>query len=271
MRWVIRTALHDTRVPVDEVASMFTGDSIDRISATLRPTRSLVGRQRWRRLLFAHWTVDLDALRLVVPRELELDTFEGQAYVGIVPFEMRAVRGAYTPAALGLNFLETNLRTYVHVGGRDPGVYFLSLDASSRAAVAVARHQSGLPYYLARMSLTHNAGETTARLKRMTTSAPRLHMRYEVGDWLGPSQPGTLEHFLLERYFLHVKRRGEVWTMQVHHQPYPARRAAVLEVREGLFGAAGLPAVEGVSAITHYAEGVDVEIFGPWRTNTGAS
>jgi uncharacterized protein len=248
---------------------MFTGDSIDRILPTLRPTRPLVGRQRWRRLLFAHWTVDPDALRKVVPRELELDTFRGQAYVGIVPFEMRAIRGARTPAALGLNFLETNLRTYVHLDGRHPGVYFLSLDASSRTAVAVARHQSGLPYYLARMSLADGAGETTARLRRMTTAAPRLRIRYQGGDCLGPSQPGTLQHFLLERYFLHVKRRGEVWTMQVHHQPYPARRAAVLEVREELFRAAGLPAAEGLPTIAHYAEGVDVEIFGPWRKNTG--
>jgi uncharacterized protein len=245
-------------------ADLFQHTSIDRITPTVRPTRPVVGRQRWRRLLFAHWSIDPEAVRKVVPENLDLDLFEGQAYVSIVPFQMRAIRGARTPAALGLNFLETNLRTYVHVRGRDPAVYFLSLDASSRIAVAVARRRAGLPYFLARIALTENQGVATTELQRATPAAPRLRMRYSIGDWMGPSRPGTLEHFLLERYLLHVVRGDELLTMQVHHQPYPARRATVLEVDEQLFQAAGLPAANGLPTIAHYAEGVDVEIFGPW-------
>src|SRR5262245_28331870 len=117
---------------------MLANHSLDRIGPTRRPPRPVVGRQRWRQLLFAHWPVDPAALRKVVPEALDLDLFQGQAYVGIVPLRMRAVRGARTPAALGLNFLETNLRTYIRLGERDPGVYFFSLDASSRIAVEVA-------------------------------------------------------------------------------------------------------------------------------------
>lgn len=216
--------------------------------------------------MFAHWPVDADALRKVVPESLDLDTYDGRAYVGIVPFQMRAIRPAQLPALLGLNFLETNLRTYVHVRGRDPGVYFLSLDASSRIAVSVARRQAGLPYYLASMEMTDERDVTTARLRRLTASAPELLVRYEVGEWLGASRPGTLDHFLLERYLLHVERAGKLSTMQVNHQPYPARRARVLEVSESLLEAAGLPPTAGLPPLAHYAEGVDVEIFGPWRT-----
>jgi uncharacterized protein YqjF (DUF2071 family) len=217
-------------------------------------------------LLFAHWLVDPGDLRKVVPDALAIDLFEGQAYVGVVPFQMRAIRIARTPALLGLNFLETNLRTYVHIDGRDPGVYFLSLDASSRIAVTVARAQAGLPYYLARMALTDSGRVSTAELERVASPSAHLRLRYSVGDWLGASRPGTLEHLLLERYLLHVTRTGEINTMQVHHQPYSARRATVLEVDESLFQAAGLPPAKGLPAIAHYAEGVDVEIFGPWRS-----
>jgi uncharacterized protein len=247
------------------VDSMIGSDPLDRIRPGLRPSTPVIGRQRWRRLLFAHWTVEPEELRKVVPDALDLDTFQGQAYVGIVPLQMRAVRGARIPAALGLNFLETNLRTYVHVGGRDPGVYFFSLDASSRIAVAVARHQAGLPYYFARMSMSDDRGITTARLRRAAATGPRALLRYQMGELLGPSQPGTLEHFLLERYLLHVMRSGELHTMQVHHQSYLARRATVLEAHEELFQAVGLPAAAGLPPIAHYAEGVDVEIFGPWK------
>ncbi|MFN0074718.1 MAG: YqjF family protein [Chloroflexota bacterium] len=244
------------------------GELIERIQPTRRPLRPVVGRQSWRRLLFAHWAVDVDVLRKVVPPSLEIDTYDSRAYIGIVPFEMRAIRGARTPAALGLSFLETNLRTYVHVDGRDPGVYFFSLDASSRIAVAVARRQAGLPYHLARMALLQQGESINATLERATTPYPKLFMRYQVGVLQGPTAPGTLEHFLLERYLLHVERAGVLWTMQVHHQPYPVQRAAVLEVREDLCAAVGLPALTGPPLVTHYASGVDVEIFGPWKAST---
>src|SRR5215213_6703508 len=132
---------------------MATFPEIDRITPTRRPRGLVVGLQRWRHLLFAHWPVPADALRSVVPACLDIDTFEGEAFIGIVPLAMQAIRRAGMPPWMGLNFLETNLRTYVHIGGRDPAVYFFSLDASSRIAVEVARREAGLPYYLARMAM----------------------------------------------------------------------------------------------------------------------
>lgn len=250
------------------VSSSFQG--IDRISPTRRPDRPVVGRQSWRQLLFAHWPIDQAALRAIVPRSLEIDTFEGQAFIGIVPLVMRAIRPASLPPQLGLNFLETNLRTYVHVAGRDPGVYFFSLDASSRLAVEVARRQAGLPYYFARMRMRRHQGQIEVAHQRLGGQQPRFQARYHPGEWLGPSPPGTLEHFLLERYLLHVERQGSLWTMQVHHTPYPAQRATVSALREELVASVGLPPVNGLPPIAHFAAGVDVEIFGPWRTRPEA-
>src|SRR5687768_15954742 len=99
-------------------------ESIDRIWPTRRPEGAPRGYQRWRDLLFLHWIVPEPALRAVVPPALEIDTHDGNAYVGVVPFAMLGVRPAWLPERLGFDFLETNVRTYVHVGGRDPGVYF---------------------------------------------------------------------------------------------------------------------------------------------------
>src|SRR5438094_831037 len=126
---------------------------IDRLAPARRPDAIAVGTQRWRDLLFLHWPVPEAALRPVVPAALEIDLHEGTAYVGLVAFAMQDVRFRGMPDALALEFLETNVRTYVTRAGGDPGVFFFSLDAASRLAVHVARATFGLPYYPARMSL----------------------------------------------------------------------------------------------------------------------
>src|SRR6478609_9720678 len=103
------------------------------------PAGPWVMAQNWEDLLFAHWPVAADVMRGLLPRELEIDGFQGQSWIGIVPFRMSGVRLRGTPAAPGLSaFLELNVRTYVKAGGK-PGVWFFSLDAANRLAVAVAR------------------------------------------------------------------------------------------------------------------------------------
>src|SRR5690349_20824053 len=100
-------------------------DRIDRIAPTHRPAEPVVMHQRWHHLLFLHWTVPAAALRTLLPPGLTLDTFEGRPYVGLVPFTMTGVRPARLPSFPPLsNFHETNVRTYVHREGRDPGVWF---------------------------------------------------------------------------------------------------------------------------------------------------
>ncbi|MGE3911501.1 MAG: YqjF family protein, partial [Chloroflexota bacterium] len=183
---------------------------IDRITPTFRPSGLVVGRQRWRDLLFLHWPVPVEALRPLIPRELEIDTYEGAAYIGLVPFWMTGVRPGWAPERSAFRFLETNVRTYVHRDGRDPGVYFFSLEAGSAIAVAVARLQFGLPYYWAKMQLRRDGQQLTYRTRRLIGGTARSFARFEPGEYLGPSRPGTLEHFLIERYYLHVQRNGEV-------------------------------------------------------------
>ncbi len=219
------------------------------------------GYQRWRTLLFVHWPVPVEALRKLVPPELDIDTFEGQAYVGIVPFAMQGVRPRWAPEALSFDFLETNVRTYVHVAGRDPGVFFFSLDAASRIAVSAARVGWGLPYFYASMALERDGDLVRYSLERRSGDRPRLDVRYQVGEALGPSEPGSLQFWLVERYFLHLERSGAILSGQVHHTPYPVQSARALEIEEQLFSAAGLPATDGPPPLVHFAEGVDVEIF----------
>ncbi len=233
---------------------------IDRIAPTTRPDSRVRGAQRWRSLLFAHWSVPVDALRSIVPDALELDLLDGVAYVGVVPFAMEGVRPSWWPERLAFQFLETNVRAYVVHRGV-PGVYFFSLEAASRLAVIAARTFWGLPYHHARMSIVRHGTEIRYETRRRSSGA-RFAARYHVGEPLGASRPGTLEHFLLERYVLFVERRGHVFSGRVHHAPYPVHRAEIVEIEDELIAAAGLPEVAGAPAFVHYSHGVDVAIFG---------
>ena len=236
---------------------------IDRLTPTRRPPRRPVMYQRWRMLLFLHWPVPVDALRPLVPRSLEIDLYDGTAYVGLIPFYVEGLRPAGVPEALALHFLETNVRTYVHVGGRDPGLYFFSLDAASRLAVLGARAGLGLPYQYARMRLRRDGAVVDYDMQRLSGARPRLAVRYEPGEYLGASAPGTLEHFLIERYLLHVQRGRTLWTVQVHHAPYPVQRARVLSLFDELILADGVCEPQGPPPLVHFASGVNVEVFAP--------
>jgi uncharacterized protein YqjF (DUF2071 family) len=235
---------------------------MDRLTPTRRPPGLLVGYQEWRRLLFLHWPVSPELVRPLVPQSLSLDLYDGAAYVGLIPFFVQAARPLGPPRALGLLFLETNVRTYVHLDGRDPGVYFFSLDAASLAAVLGARIGLGLPYFVASGRERLEGAQVDYALQRLTGSRPLCHVRYEVGEPRGPAEPNTLDHFLIERYLLHVQRGPTLWTVQVHHRPYPLHQARLLKLEDELIGAAGIQVPIGMPLV-HYASGVDVEIFAP--------
>jgi uncharacterized protein YqjF (DUF2071 family) len=160
--------------------------------------------QSWHDLLFAHWPVDPGTLRGLVPAAFELDLWEGQAWVGIVPFRMSNVAPRAVPALPWVSaFPELNVRTYVRAAGRG-GVCFFSLDASNPLAVGVARTLAKLPYYSADMQVDEQAGWISYRSRRKGIDAKPVEFvaRYRP---VGPVQPpldGTLEHFLTERYCL---------------------------------------------------------------------
>jgi uncharacterized protein len=241
----------------DENASV---DAQGRIAPSRRPDAPVTGTQSWRDLFFFHWAFDPDEVRRVLPAGLELDLWEGQAYVGLVPFRMERVRPALLPRVMALDFLETNVRTYVHRNG-EPGVLFFSLEASSWLAVRAARLGWGLPYFYATMTAAWRDRSMHYSSIRKRDGAS---LRFEAtpGEMLGPSAPGTLEFFLLERYVLFTSSRGQIMRGQVHHRAYPAQRATVRHIEESLLVANELPPPKG-ELVAHYASGVDVEVFGP--------
>lgn len=238
-------------------------DVIDRISPTERPPGRPQGFQRWRTLLFLHWEVPEAALRPLLPPELTIDTFEGRAYVGVVPFTMRDVAPRWAPSVPGIShFHELNVRTYVHHEGRDPGVWFFSLDAAGTVAVLAARAGWGLPYHRASMDLEVNGDEVlySSRRRWPGPKPADLRVRYRIGEALGPAQPGTFEHFLCERYILFAPDGKSVRKGHVHHKPYPLRRATVLELEQSMVAVQGLPqSPDPPHALC--AAGVDVDIY----------
>jgi uncharacterized protein YqjF (DUF2071 family) len=236
-------------------------DRIDRIAPTRRPPGANAGTQRWRDLAFVHWEVPVDVLRPHVPARLDIDAREGRAFLGLVPFAMREIRPRWLPRVLAQNFLETNLRTYVHLDGEEPGVWFFSLEASSWLAVTAARLGWALPYHHARMSMTRRGGRIDYETVRRRDGAKAV-MSWTPGRVLGTSEPGTVEHFLLERYVLYAERGGRLYRGRVHHPAYEAREAELHRMEETLAEAAGLPGLVGEPAFVHACDGVDVEMFG---------
>lgn len=234
---------------------------IDRIAPTRRPEGLTAGYQRWRHLTFVHWRVPIAALRPLVPDALTIDTFGGEAFIGIVPFTMQGVRPQWAPAVPGISsFHETNVRTYVHQGGAEPGVWFFSLDAANRLAVAIARTFWHLPYHHARMSLAAGDGEIQYASERRRDGA-RFRGTCRPRGEPRAATPGTLEHFLAERYILYARKRdGTLRRGQVHHAPYPLQTAELADHDESLLAAAGIERPTG-APLVHFASGVDVEIF----------
>jgi uncharacterized protein YqjF (DUF2071 family) len=218
--------------------------------------------QRWADLLFAHWELPVAALRPLVPAGLEVDTFEGRAYVGLVPFTMSGVRPWWSPPVPGLSaFPEVNVRTYVHCDGRDPGVWFLSLDAANPVAVLAARTFWRLPYHWARMRVRRDGKWILYSSARRHRPAPATcSFRYAPMGSPRSASPGTLEHFLVERYLLYAETRRGLQIGQVHHSPYPLQAALLDGLQETLLGAAGLDRPEA-PPLLHFASEVTVQVF----------
>lgn len=231
--------------------------------------------QRWSWLLFLHWEVPAEALRRLVPDDLEIDAHEGRAYVGLVPFTMSGIRPRGLPSVRWLSdFHETNVRTYVHRKGRDPGVWFFSLDAAQPIAAWLGRWLYRLPYSFARMSLDGRAArgepaEVDGRWVEHQTDrraiGPRpahARVRYRPVGSPAPAEPGTLEHFLAERYLLYARdRRGRLLRAAVHHAPYPLQPAELVDCDESLIESAGIRRPDGPPPLTHFARSVSVEVF----------
>jgi len=237
----------------------------ERVAQRERPSGRPAGFQRWRDLAFLHWRVDAAAIAELLPEGLEVDTWEGQAWVGVVPFAMLDVSPWWSPSVPGIsNFLELNVRTYVHRAGRAPGVWFFSLDAAKAIAVLLARTGWDLPYHFAGMELAREGDEVRyASTRRYPGPTPAtLELRYRIGEAIGEAEPGTFEHFLAERYVLYAQGGKGMRIGRVHHHPYPLHRAEVLALEESMVVAARMPAPIGTPHILYSpGVGVDVDVF----------
>jgi uncharacterized protein len=188
--------------------------------------------QSWHDLLFAHWRVDPRQLRTLVPAQFELDLFDGTSWVGIVPFHMTNVAPRGVPALPWVSaFPELNVRTYVRVDDR-PGIYFFSLDAGSAAAVLAAYTILNLPYHHAQMTVSHAGEAITYRSIRYSNPDAAFDATYEpVGSAFEP-RPGSLEHFLTERYCLyHLDHHAKAYRLDIHHPPWRLQPARATFVR----------------------------------------
>jgi uncharacterized protein YqjF (DUF2071 family) len=250
--------------------------TLDRISASRRPRESAIGYHRWSNLLFLHWRVPAAAVSPLLPPGLALDTWEGDAFVGLVPFRLSRVRPWWSPAVPGVSsFCETNVRTYVHRHGTNPGVWFFSLEAASSLAVRVARWRWSLPYFRAAMDFRREGPRIHYGSQRLWPGPTGAGCAIDItlgGSWSDAgipaddgtahtARPDTLEHFLLERYLLYSQSgTGPLRMGRVHHPPYALRHAQVERLHQTLLPAVGITPGTGCCHAA-YCERVDVEIF----------
>ncbi|AHG02957.1 hypothetical protein HALDL1_04580 [Halobacterium sp. DL1] len=193
----------------------------------------------WRHVLFANWPVDPSVVRPHLPEALDLDTFDGRAWLSVVPFTNVDVRPTWAPKDLGFRLPELNLRTYVTHDG-DPGVYFFSLDAEGVFGVLGARLLHSLPYYYARIDLQTDGERVRFESDRLHPGARPVRFRgtYEpTGDRVSV-EPGSLAHFLVERGRYYTESpAGEIKYATVDHEPWPLYEADVSIEANTLFRA----------------------------------
>jgi uncharacterized protein len=233
------------------------------------PRGPWVMRQVWHDLLFAHWPVDPARLQARVAPPLRLETFDGRAWLAITPFWMSGVRPRGVPPLPWLStFPELNVRTYVSVDGR-PGVYFLSLDAGNRIAVEVARRLFRLPYLHARMRVAPTTGEIRYAHRRVDRRAPpaELVATYRPTGPVFYAAPGSLEHWLVERYCLYTAVGGRVLRVDIDHPPWPLQpAAAVFDRGQNSLAAAHGIELPPVAPLLHFARFQDVRVWRPvWQ------
>ena len=224
------------------------------------PSEPWVGHMRWCDLAFLHWAVDPSLILPLLPAGLELDTFDGKAWIGVVPFRMEDVRLRFSPNIPGISaFPELNVRTYARAGSRT-GVWFFSFDAANRVAVRGARLMFNLPYYDAEMTVDRRGDAVDYRSRRVHADATPAEFAatYAPAGEVYEAKPGTLDYFLVERYCLFlVSQSGELGCLDVHHHPWPLQPATVRLETNTMAAAAGIR-LPSDPPLAHFARDLEV-------------
>jgi uncharacterized protein YqjF (DUF2071 family) len=223
-------------------------------------------QQTWNDLLFAHWPVAPESLRPLIPGVLPLDILNGQCWIAVTPFHMTGVRGRWLPPIPATSsFPELNVRTYVNYGGK-PGLFFFSLDAASRAAVWGARTTYHLPYFYSQMKVSEASLEgrpyTDAWIQYDCFRDSSTKFRAKYGP-VGPvrlREPGTVEHWLSERYCLYTVFRGKVFRAEIHHEQWPLQDAEAEISVNTMASAAGIE-LPAIAPRLHFSKKLEVLIW----------
>lgn len=222
--------------------------------------------QEWHDLLFAHWRCPIEDLRPLVPQPLEIDTFDGSAWISVTPFYMSGVRMRLAPPVPTASaFEELNVRTYVTLDGR-PGIWFFSLDCASSLAVVGARIGVYLPYYRATMKIDRRGDLFTYRSDRWSVAGKPASFAGSYQPIGAPyhSVPGTIDHFLTERYSLYSASGKRIWRGDIYHSRWNLQPAAAQIDVNSMIAAAGIGHV-GNDPLLHFSEFIDVRIWWPVR------
>lgn len=236
--------------------------TIDRLSIRERPSGQPVMHQKWGKLLFMHWRVEPSLIRPLIPAGLEVDTFDGSAWIGIVPFTMWDIRPLppYLPGVPGLSAMhELNVRTYVHLNGI-PGVWFLSLDCNSASAVFGARTLYYLPYYNADLILEQADSTIDYSLKRTDKPPANFRATWKIGTSVANASPNSLEFFLTERYCLFSEHKSNLYRSRIHHPAWSLQTATLASHSSTMIEVLGLREPED-EPLLHYAEEIAVDIW----------
>lgn len=226
------------------------------------PQTPWIMRQSWHELLFAHWPIAPAVLQNVLPACFEIDTFAGEAWIGVVPFRMSDVRprGLFAFQQLS-QFPELNVRTYVTMNGQ-PGVYFFSLDAGNPIAVALARSVFHLPYFNALMQCQRLGDTIYYRSQRTHRGAARADFiaRYRPTGRVTYAHPQSIAAWLTERYCLYTNIGRQAYRANIHHVQWPLQPAEVEVSRNTMADAHGiqLPASD---PLLYYAHRLDVLVW----------
>lgn len=229
------------------------------------PASGHVMYQRWEELLFLHWPVEPELVQVRLPDGLKVDTYEGKAWIGVVPFQMLKVRPRFLPALPRLsNFPELNLRTYVVDEQGRPGVWFYSLDTPQPIANWIARRFFNLNYRLARFEIKPRGRGLRYQSELRLPDGWDEPQNYNWTRVGGPfhAEPGSLDFFLVERYrlFAYNASKKQLWSGRVHHHPYSLQRVEVADYSKRLFALNQLAHPEGDPSSALASMGVDVTV-----------
>ena len=253
------------RVPVQSAIVAMTMAVLPVIEPVTADPPPLIGRtvlrQQWAELGYFHWRYDVGVVQRLLPEGVTVDTFDGSAWVGLIPFEMRNVQlGPTRPVPWLGSFIEINVRTYVVDSLGRRAVWFFSLDVPRTAIVAAARSVFALPYCWAHASHEVNGDEHRYQMERRWPRGPgHADMRFVVGDRVPDADVGELEHFLSARWGLLTKRGQQILYGQVHHPRWPLHLVDEVRIEQSVIEAAGLPSPVGAPH-SLYSPGVDVEV-----------